>query len=110
MADPYAHFSSGKPIPRNETPPLSCLEYYTTAANRGYLANPEQIRLERLQLAQKFGYELSDLSADAKRDMFALRKDPRQIWFGLEPGWVVNMKDRVVLKPGGKEWIEYYKS
>lgn len=110
MVDPLKHFMSGKPIPRNETPPLSCLEYYTTAANRGYLASPEQIRLERLNLAQKFGYELPDLSVDEKRDMFAMRKDPRQIWHGLEPGWVVNMKDRLVLKPTGKEWVDYYQS
>lgn len=108
MSDPYKHFESGKPVPKNDTPPMSSIEYYASAQNRGYLANPEQIRLERLQLAQKFGYELPDLSND--KDMFSMRKDPRQIWHGLEPGWVINLKDKVVLKPTGKDWIDYYKS
>lgn len=110
MSDPLAHFMSGKPIPKNDTPPMSSLDYYTSAENRGYLADPDQIRLERLKLAQKFGYELNDLSLDEKKDMFAMRKDPRQIWHGLEPGWVVNMQDKVVLKPTSKQWIDYYKN
>jgi len=110
MIDPLKFFNSGKPIPKNDTPPLNSLEFYTTAANRGYLADPAQIRLERLKLAQKYGYELKDLTADEKKDMLAMRKDPRQIWYGLEPGWVVNLKDKVILKPAGKEWSDYYKS
>jgi large subunit ribosomal protein L15 len=110
MSDPYKHFMSGKPIPKNDTPPLNSIDYYTSAVNRGYLASPEQIRLERLSLAQKYGYQLTDLSTDEKREMFERRKDPRQIWYGLEPGWVVNLNDKVVLKPADKEWIEYYKN
>ena len=110
MIDPLKFFNSGKPIPKNDTPPLNCLEFYASAANRGYLADPAQIRLERLKLAQKYGYELKDLTGDEKKDMLAMRKDPRQIWHGLEPGWVVNLKDKVILKPAGKEWSDYYKS
>lgn len=110
MSDCENFFKSGKPIPRNDTPPLNSLEYYSSAVNRGYLAKPEQIRLERLNLAQKFGYDLPDLSLDEKKEMFSRRKDPRQIWYGLEPGWVVNLKDKTVLKPTGQEWIDYYKS
>ncbi len=110
MSDPYKHFMSGKPIPKNDTPPLNSIDYYTSAVNRGYLASPEQIRLERLSLAQKYGYPLVDLSLDEKKEMFAQRKDPKQIWYGLEPGWVVNLTDRVILKPADKEWIDYYKN
>lgn len=109
MSNPLKFFDSGRPIPKNGTPPLNAIEYYTSAANRGYLANPDTIRLERAKLAQKFGYILPDYENDALKDMLAMRKDPRQIWYGLEPGWVVNVKDRVVLKPTSEEWANYYK-
>jgi large subunit ribosomal protein L15 len=110
MSDPLRFFNSGKPIPKNGTPPMNSIEYYMSAVNRGYLANPDQIRLERVKLAQKYGYELPDLEKDPLRDMLRKQKDPRQLWHGLEPGWVVNLKDKVVLKPADKEWIDYYKS
>lgn len=110
MSDPLKYFMTGKPIPKNDTPPLNSIEFYTSAVNRGYLSSPEQIRLERLNLAQKFGYELPDLSLEKNKSMFEMKKDPRQIWYGLEPGWLVNMEDKSVLKPADKEWIEYYKS
>ena len=109
MSNPLKFFASGLPIPKNGTPPLNALEYYTSAANRGYLANPDAVRTERLKLAQKYGYVLPDLESDPLKDMLAQRKDPRQIWYGLEPGWVVNMKDQVVLKPTDKEWLDYFK-
>jgi large subunit ribosomal protein L15 len=35
MIDPVAHFELGKPVPKNGTPPLQYLEYYTLAKNRG---------------------------------------------------------------------------
>lgn len=109
MSNPLKFFASGKPIPKNGTPPLNAIEYYTSAVNRGYLANPDQIRIERLKLAQKYGYVLPDLTKHPLKDMLAKRKDPRQIWYGLEPGWLVNMADQVVLKPTNKELIDYYK-
>ncbi|CAF0739587.1 unnamed protein product [Brachionus calyciflorus] len=110
MSDTINFFSSGKPIPKNGTPPLNAIEYYTSASNRGYLANPDEIRVERLKLAQKYGYTLPDLEKDPLKEMLSKRKDPRQIWHGLEPGWLVNLKDQCILKPADKEWIDYYKS
>ena len=86
---------------------MNAIEFYTSASNRGYLADPGQIRMERLKLAQKYGYELNDLSQDP---LFSHQKDPRQIWHGLEPGWLVNLKDKVILKPVDKEWLDYYQS
>ncbi len=109
MRNPLKFFESGKAIPKNGTPPLNSLEYYTSAKNRGYLANPEQIQLERVKLAQKYGYVLPDLSKDPQKDMFLKRKDPRQIWHGLEPGWLVNLKDECILKPIDPEYVEYFK-
>jgi large subunit ribosomal protein L15 len=110
MSNPEKFFASGKPIPKNGTPPLNAIEYYTSAANRGYLADPDKVRVERLKLAQKYGYELLDLENDPQKEMLRLRKDPKQIWYGLEPGWVVNLKDQVILKPEDKEWTSYYNS
>lgn len=31
--------------------------------------------------------------------MFSEVKDPRQIFFGLQPGWVVNLPDETIIKP-----------
>ena len=110
MADTLKFFQSGKPIPRNGTPPLNATEYYTSAVNRGYLADPRLISYERFKLAQKYGYELKDLTNDPMKDVLMMRKDPRQIWYGLEPGWVVNFKDKVILKPTDTEYLSYYKA
>jgi large subunit ribosomal protein L15 len=61
-----------------------------------------------LKLAQKYGYQLNDFDSDPLKEMFEMEKDPRQCWHGLEPGWVVNLTDKLVLKPTDKEWIDYY--
>jgi len=86
------------------------LEYYTDPKFRGYLADPDKIADERLVLAQKYGYELPDLSKDPDFQMLSMRKDPRQVFYGLEPGWVVNLKDKVVLKACEKWLAEFYAS
>ena len=103
-------FKSGKPIPRNGTPPLNAIEYYTSPENRGYLSDPDLIRQERLKLAQKYGYELRDLSDHPLKDLLNMSKDPRQIWYGLEPGWVVNFKDKLIIKPTDPDYVNYYRS
>ena len=110
MADVAKFLSDGKPIPRNGTPPLNAIEYYTSAANRGYLADPDQVAIERLKLAQKYGYTLPPAEATCDDPLFAKRKDPRQIWHDLEPGSLVNLKDKTVIKPVDKRWLEFYKS
>ncbi len=110
MSNPPKYFATGKPIPKNGTPPLNAIDYYTSASNRGYLAHPEQIRAERVKLAQKYGYQLPDSFSESEKELLSKRKDPRQIWYGLEPGWLVNLRDKVVLKPVDKDWVEYYKS
>ena len=110
MSNPLKFFKYGKPIPKNGTPPLNAIEFYTSAENRGYLANPDQIRIERLKLAQKFGYELPDFTNDPLKEMLEMRKDPRQIWYGLEPGWIVDLNEKSILKPTDEILVEYYKS
>lgn len=105
------------------------IAYYTDPKNRGYLADPELIAKERFILAQKYGYELPDLAKDEKVSsgkmliskicltynvlnfqykMLTLRKDPRQVFFGLEPGWLVNLKNKEILRPIDKDWQEFY--
>ena len=48
---------------------------------------------ERLKLAQKYGYELPD----KEEDYMLKRKDVRQIFYGLQPGWIVSLADKVDL-------------
>ena len=39
-----------------------------------------------------------------------MRKDPRQIFFGLEPGWLVNLADKQVWRVKDSTMSEYYRS
>lgn len=110
MMDSKRFFERGIPIPRRMIPPADAIEYYSDPAKRGYLADPEKISQERLVLAQKYGYHLPRIEDDPDYKMLCERKDPRQIFFGLDPGWVVNLKDRVILKPEEEELVEYYVS
>lgn len=105
--DPEAFFKKSVPIPKRKLPPEDALEYYTDPRFRGYLADPEKMADDRLVLAQKYGYILPDLSSDPDIKMLSIRKDPRQIYHGLQPGWVVNMKDKEILRPK-EEWLTNY--
>lgn len=49
-------------------------------------------------LAQKYGYELPKIEDDPQYEMFNEIKDPRQIFFGLEPGWLVNLAERAIIR------------
>lgn len=91
-------------------PPQDAIEYYSDPAKRGYLADPEKISEERLVLAQKYGYVLPKIEEDPDYKMLIQRKDPRQIFFGLNPGWVVSLKDKAILKPKEEELLEHYAS
>ncbi|XP_002737570.1 large ribosomal subunit protein uL15m-like [Saccoglossus kowalevskii] len=110
LAYPLRFFQTGKPIPRRLLPPEDAVPYYTAAENRGYLADPEKISEERYKLAQKYGYVLPDISKNPLYEMLMERKDPRQIFFGLEPGWIVNLKDKVILKTVDEDVLQYYRS
>jgi len=100
MVDAEQHFRRGLVIPRCKLPPKDAVSYYTDAANRGYLAEMSAIIQARLQLSQKYGYSLPELvPGHWLHKMLVSRKDPYQIWFGLEPGWTVNLQDKCILKP-----------
>ncbi|XP_059485487.1 large ribosomal subunit protein uL15m [Neocloeon triangulifer] len=110
VIDPANFFLRGDPIPKRMIPPDDAIAYYTSAENRGYLADPEKVSQARLALAQKYGYELPKIEDDPDYEMLTTRKDPRQIFYGLEPGWVISLKDKAILKPKDKELLEYYRS
>jgi len=110
VANPLKFFKQCKPIPLAKTPPSDVIEYYSNAKNRGYLADPEEIRKERYALSQKYGYALPEISEDIQEKFMSERKDPRQVFLGLEPGWIVNLLDKCVLKPKDREYTDYYKS
>lgn len=110
LIKPVAFFQRGQPIPRRMLPGEDMVPYYTDPASRGYLAPEEQVHRARLALAQKYGYTLPDLSRDELLHMLSSRKDPRQIFFGLAPGWVVNMADKKILKPTDEKVLRYYGS
>ena len=69
------------------------------------MADPRKVAEERLVLAQKYGYEVKEVT----EEMLKMTKDPRQVFYGLEPGWVVNLKDKVIYKPVDRELDQYYK-
>jgi len=110
LVNPGAFFKKGFPIPKRLLPPEDAFAYYTDPGNRGYLADPAKISLERLKLSQKYGYELPDVKKDDQFNMLSFRKDPRQLFEGLQPGWVVNLKDKIIMKPIDSEYIQYYSS
>lgn len=110
LLNPEKLFLNSNPIPRRLLPPMDCLEYYSSAAFRGYLANPEEVSKERLVLAQKYGYDLPKIEDDPDYEMLMERKDPRQPFYGLHPGWVVNLRDKLIMKPKAEYLKKYYAS
>uniref|UniRef100_A0A914R5W2 Large ribosomal subunit protein uL15m n=1 Tax=Parascaris equorum TaxID=6256 RepID=A0A914R5W2_PAREQ len=104
LCKPVPFFLRGQPIPKRMLAPEALVPYYTDAKNRGDLADPAKFPEARLELAQKYGYILPDVTKDE------LFKDPRQIFFGLAPGRVVNMADKKILKPTEENVLKYYSS
>ncbi|KAK2582510.1 hypothetical protein KPH14_004808 [Odynerus spinipes] len=110
LQDTEKFLHRGDPIPRRLLPPADCLEYYSSATARGYLADPEKISQERLVLSQKYGYILPKIEDDPDYGMLMERKDPRQLFYGLEPGWIISVVDKAILKPKAEYLKEFYAS
>jgi len=105
LSNPIKFFRKGAPIPRRLSPPAKLLEFYTGAENRGYLADPVEVAKARLTLAQKYGYSLTSEQLEDAGEV----KDPRQVFFGLEPGWIVNLADQCIYKPDDEHLETVYK-
>ncbi|PIK46011.1 putative 39S ribosomal protein L15, mitochondrial isoform X1 [Apostichopus japonicus] len=67
LSHPLQFFRRGQPIPKRLLPPKDLVDMYTDPSKRGYLSDPNQIKENRLLLAQKFGYELPDLTKGSRR-------------------------------------------
>merc|ERR1719370_1193721 len=106
LRNPQKFFESGSPIPRRLAPPQDLMEYYSNPVNRGYLACPKAVAEERLKLAQKYGYELPD--EEQEEGFMFERKDVRQIFYGLQPGWIVGLADKEIFKPKDPELSQMY--
>jgi len=99
------------PILKRQLPPADAVAYYTDARNRGYLADPDQIAEERFKLSQKYGYPFIDLKKDnADSAVLLERKDARQIFYGLQPGWLVDLKNKKIYEAEDPALLEYYRS
>lgn len=106
LTNPLKWFAEGRPIPRRLHPPADSIGYYTNPKNRGYLAHPDAIAEERFVLAQKYGYDLPEVSDQVLQEA----KDPRQVFYGLEPGWLINLADKEIYKPNDRTLSEFYTS
>nr|CAB3263959.1 39S ribosomal protein L15, mitochondrial-like [Phallusia mammillata] len=109
LTNPVKYFLKGDPIQKRLLPPEELVTYYTDPKVRGYLSDPAEVVKERQALADKYGYTLPDITKDSKFDMLMERKDPRQIFYGLSPGWIVNLADESVLKPDSDLYEEWAK-
>jgi large subunit ribosomal protein L15 len=78
---------------------------FTAGRSRGYLASAESIRQARIELAAKMGYEIDD---DSSIETTNIVKHPHQVFAGIEPGWVVNLADRTLMKPTDSRVLAYY--
>jgi large subunit ribosomal protein L15 len=43
-----------------------------------------------------------------QKHILLARKDPNQVFYGLEPGWVINLRDKEILVPQEEELQKYY--
>lgn len=107
LTRPVEYFLQGNPVHKRLLPPQELVTYYTDPNTRGYLSDPAQLQLARVELAQKYGYQLPDLTKDECYEMLMMRKDPRQVFFGISPGWLINLQDKTVIKPEA-EYIKNY--
>lgn len=116
LKNPKKWFEKGAPIPLRQLPPQDAVDYYSNPKNRGYLADPEEVSKERLVillkisiytqntksifqvLSQKYGYKLLNIEKDPQYNLLCKAKDPRQVFYGLEPNWVINLKDKTIIK------------
>ncbi len=62
-------------------------------------------------MAQKYGYNPTELSTSPLKELLEVRKEPWRIFHGLEPGWLVSLADKAVIKPAeSPDHDAFYKS
>jgi len=55
---------------------------------------------------KKYGYEVGSISPS--EELLSQTKDPHEVFYGLQSGWIVNLKDKVIFKPQDEELKKYY--
>ncbi|KHJ75116.1 hypothetical protein OESDEN_25268, partial [Oesophagostomum dentatum] len=100
--DPRAWFKSGTPVPARKAPPPSLLEYYTSALNRGYLAETAEIQEARQRLGLVMGYKVPEKEGTLEE------KGPTQVFYGIPPGALVSLVDKKVFLPTNPIVRDYY--
>jgi len=106
LVDPMKFFARGEPIPKRCFPPIELIHYYIDPRLRGYLCDPSKLEDARFELSQKYGYHPP--TYETNNEIFLWKKEPLQVFYGLEPGWVVNLKDECILKPKDENLLSYY--
>jgi len=103
MIDPVGYFLKGLPIAKRQLPPMDedLFQYYNDPAKRGYLCDQASIEAARRESSSAYGINLPDEA------MTVPKKHPRQIFFGLEPGMIVNLPDKEVYRAIDKEVVDY---
>ena len=117
LVDPVNYFLKGRPIDKRMLPTVSdqksdkLYTYYSDPVKRGYLADPEQVEIARKQLYEDHGkvYDKDEFHKNFKMDPKSIKKHPRQIFYGLEAGMLVNIKDKVIYEPVTEEVEEFYR-
>lgn len=71
------------------------------------MADEQEIDQDRMEMAQKYGYQLPDV-CDRVKNLSTLPKSSQQIFYGLKPGWIINMPDKEIIKPTDPKLVEFY--
>jgi large subunit ribosomal protein L15 len=126
LVDPVNYFLKGRPIDKRMLPAVSDQQsdklytFYSDPKKRGYLSNPEKIETARSELYKDHGrvynreeylknFENLEKFEKSGNLTHGIKKHPRQIFFGLDAGMLVNIKDKVVFEPVDEEVAEFYK-
>ena len=112
LIDPVGYFLKGIPISKRQLPPQmgDLFMYYNDPKKRGYLCSLYEINQERLRTAESYGFDRCQETENSEKVSEILtypRKHPRQIFFGLQPGMMVNLADQDIYMSKDEEIMEY---
>lgn len=101
-SDVEYYFRRARPIPRVKMPSHDMLAYYRNAQNRGYLAPAGELDFARFETSQKYGY------CNVEQPFRTKVKPKHNLFQDLQPGWIVDLEGRCIMKPRDEEYLDYY--